>query len=73
MRAVGIVNILLGAAICFTCLAEAAGKPPIEFGIALGNALTGALGVILGLRLWTLVNARQAIAAGQNPLSRRQL
>jgi hypothetical protein len=71
MRAVGIVNILLGAAICFTCLAEAAGKPPIEFGIALGNALIGALGVILGLRLWIPVNARQAIAAGHNQPGKR--
>ena len=66
MRAVGIANIVLGAVVCFECLTAAAGKPPLEFGIAVGNALTGALGVLLGLRLWTLVNARQATAAGQN-------
>ena len=72
MRAVGIANIVLGAVVCFECLTAAAGKPPLEFGIAVGNALTGALGVVLGLRLWTLVNARQAIVGGQNLPAKRQ-
>ena len=62
MRAVSIMNIVLGAVICLSCLQEAAGKPLIECGIGIGNAFVGTLGVILGLHLWSRADMREAIA-----------
>jgi hypothetical protein len=72
MRGIAIVIILLGVVIFCAAMMDASGKPPMEFRIGIGNALTAGLWVCQGLLLWALADIGQAIVNRRNQSGKEQ-